>query len=594
MTTVATPELTELRTRWREAWPQALAVWSRFTKLTEPRWCFDEDDEKREHLSDSFALIRLADQAVVVGLKRALEAHVEGFPLQILAHEIGHHIYVPANLLDHGRLLARVRRGLPDRETFAPLVANLYADLLINDRLQRQAGLDMAGVYRTLRSPNQRPIWKLVMRTYEILWSLPRGQLAEEPIEERLELDASLAARVIRSYAREWLEGAGRFAVLCLPYLLQEEPANVLVLCGRCGGWCDTLGAGHGTAAVPAGLIDIDPDEGRGILHPMFDPEISGVSLPPEQVADRVGTGNFTSTLGGSPGQCREPFEYGEILRALGLDLSDHDIAVRYYRERAIPYLIPFPVKLSPKAADPLPEGIETWDFGQPLEQVDWLESVLTSPHVIPGFTTQQRTWGTAEGGEPAKRPIDLDLYVDCSGSMPNPQRVLSPVTLAGAIIALSALRVGSAVQATLWSGAHQFETTAGFVRDPTRVLRILTGYLGGATAFPIHILRDTYASRKPTDRDVHILIVSDDGVTTMFDKDERGQSGWEISAMALAHARAGGTMVLNIGDWTKDKALARAHEQGWDIVPVVSLDDLVPFARRFSRKRYAVEEDRR
>ncbi len=216
---------------------------------------------------------------------------------------------------------------------------------------------------------------------------------------------------------------------------------------------------------------------------------------------------------------------------------------------------------------------------------------MLTSPVIVPGVTTRQRVWGVTEGSEPEKRPVDLDLYVDCSGSMPNPQAVLSPVALAGAIIALSALRVGSRVQATLWSGAGQFETTGGFIRDPQHVLRILTGYLGGATAFPIHLLRDTYAGRKATDRAVHLLVISDDGVTTVFHRDEQNHSGWEISAMALKRARGGGTMVLNLWKpWQQYADLVQAHKHGWDIDVVHTLDELVPFAREFSRRRYARE----
>jgi hypothetical protein len=585
--------LDNLRRQWQAAWPEALAIWSRFTKLSEPRWCLSPTDEKREGLTDSFAMIRLHDQAVVVGLERALKEGVEQFPREILAHEIGHHIYVPGNLLDHGRMLARIRRGLPDREAFAPLVANLYADLLINDRLQRQAGLDMAGVYRALKVPEQTLLWKFYLRTYEVLWSLPRGTLAQPPLEETLEADAGLAARVVRSFAKDWLDGAGRYAVLCLTYLLQDKTCDLKTLCRCVGGWCDTIHAGQGAGDVPAGLIDIDPSEARGIIHPMFDPELSGVDLD-EKGLDVIGKADSTSTLGGAHGQCREPFEYGQILRALGLDMSDHDIAVRYYRERALPHLVKFPVRKMPRAVDPLPEGQDPWDIGQPLEQVDWLESVLASPTIVPGLTTRQRVWGTAEGNDPEKRPIDLDLYIDSSGSMPNPQRVLSPVALAGAIIALSALRVGSAVQATLWSGAMQFETTGGFVRDAVQVLRIITGYIGGGTAFPIHRLRDTFSDRKVTDREVHLLVVSDDGVTTMFDKDERGASGWEISQMALQNARGGGTMVLNLlQDWATDDKLVKAHQQGWDIYVVRTLEELVPFAQAFSQRHYACEPER-
>src|SRR3569623_438617 len=114
---------------------------------------------------------------------------------------------------------------------------------------------------------------------------------------------------------------------------------------------------------------------------------------------------------------------------------------------------------------------------------------------------------------------------------MPNPQHATSFITLAGAIIALSALRAGSRVQATLWSGAGQFETTGGIIGDWKPVLNILTGYLGGGTAFPIHMLRDTYLVNRPASaRSVHILVLSDEGVNTLFANDERGRSGWEIS----------------------------------------------------------------
>jgi hypothetical protein len=42
-----------------------------------------------------------------------------------------------------------------------------------------------------------------------------------------------------------------------------------------------------------------------------------------------------------SGGQYREPFEYGQILRQLGLNLSEEDAGVRYHRERAAPHRVP-------------------------------------------------------------------------------------------------------------------------------------------------------------------------------------------------------------------------------------------------------------
>src|SRR6185437_11581052 len=156
----------------------------------------------------------------------------------------------------------------------------------------------------------------------------------------------------------------------------------------------------------------------------------------------------------------------GEILRAAGIQLSDQEIAIRYYRERALPHLVAFPVRPGRRSDEPQLEGLEPWETGDPLDEVAWLETLSQSPVVVPGVTTVRRTYGHEPGPPGKPEPVDLDLYVDSSGSMPDPRQRMSYLTLAGAIVALSALKVGSRVQATLWSGKAQWMATEGFVRD--------------------------------------------------------------------------------------------------------------------------------
>src|SRR5512133_84336 len=136
-----TPEaMAAVRDAWAARWENALACWSHFTRLSPPRWCLTEADLQREQITKSFAMIRLSDQAVVISLPGLFEYNVIHLPLEIMAHEIGHHVYCSGDLTDHARLLARVRKSLPTYEDQAPLVANFYLDLLVNDRLQRSAG----------------------------------------------------------------------------------------------------------------------------------------------------------------------------------------------------------------------------------------------------------------------------------------------------------------------------------------------------------------------------------------------------------------------------------------------------------------------
>jgi hypothetical protein len=579
----------DLIDRWRAAWPEALAAWSKFTRLRDPNLCASRVEASKQGLSGSFAMIRLLDQSVVVDLPLVTELGLDDYALEVLAHEIGHHILAPGSASDQFRLLARMRRALPTLEQHAPMVANLYTDLFINDRLQRQANLRMADIYRKLQQGRSAQadakgsggVWTLYMRIYENLWQLQKGELGGGSADERLDTDAWLGARLIRVYANDWMLAAGRFATLLLPYLVEDtdalSPSRYLL---------DTRDAARGCQTY--GAQQIEDDEADGAIHPVHDKRISGLDgeEPVTEAPARPGGG-----------QLREPFELGDILKASGVNLSDHEIAIRYYRERALPHLVAFPCRPAPESQEPQMEGLEAWEIGDPLEDIDWLQSVMQSPRPVPGVTTVRRVYGREPARATDAVPVDLDMYVDSSGSMPNPQAHTSFLTLAGAVIALSALRAGAKVQVTLWSGKNEVMQTPGFVRDEDMILGVLTEFFGGGTCFPIHRLRQTYAARR--ERPAHILMISDDGITTMFDQDELDNSGWDISAKALAQGGAGGTMALNLErDWdgaaahkwlqqTYDDLKRARREQGWDIHAVERYEDLLDFARAFSRRHY-------
>lgn len=576
----------ELQARWQHAWPEALAVWSRYTRLRDPRLCLSTDEARAEGLNGSFAMIRLEDQRVVIDLEKIAGNGLGDYAREILAHEIGHHILAPATLSDHARLLARMRPALPTREGDAGLIANLYSDLLINDRLQRSSRLRMADIFKALpRDTSSSRLWPLYQRIYEYLWQLRKGTLTSAVLDDATEGDAWLGARLVRCYARDWLEGAAGFAALCLPYLMDN------------GGMAEALRALHDTDSAarggwPGGLVQVEPAELRPAVHPANDSRVTGEEEAKPLISPSDVSPAPAAPVQSSAGQCREPFEYGEILRACGIDLSQHDIAVRYYRERALPHLVRFPARPQEMQTDPVPEGLDLWAPGDALDQIDWLQSLLQSPTLIPGLTTVQRHWGTETHIPPTRQAVDLDLYVDSSGSMPNPQFSTSFTTLAGAILCLSALRAGARVQVTLWSGKQQFTATPGFVRDENAVLAVLTGHFGGGTAFPIHLLRDTYAN--PRKRPTHIVVLSDDGISTLYDQDEQGNDGYQVAGKALQHAGTGGTLVLNLPRaWSALNGYApvqRARDQGWAVYSVQSWEDMVGFARRFSQSHYAPE----
>ena len=584
--------LDAVRRDWAARWEEALAHWSRFTRLQAPRWCFTEADEKAEGLTGSFAMIRLADHAVVISIRQVVERKLEAFAVEVMAHEIGHHVFCPADLTDHGRSIARIRAGLPTKEHLAGFVANLYTDLLINDRLQRQAGLNIASVYKALGAGSTDAMWTLYMRIYEILWRLPKKTLAAGETDDKMEFDAQLGARLIRVYGREWIDGAGRFAALCLPYLLKDEGAAMRQIMK---GWLDTQQAGAG--GFPTGLSEIEDGEqdGAETLHPMYDPRVTGVdekSDEAQQVQEGGEIGRETGAGGQKKvGRYRGPKEYGEILKSVGSNLKPADVTIRYYRERALPHLIPFPTRKTAQASEPLPEGLDVWGFGAPLSRVDWFESILRSPHVIPGVTTVQRSYGEAQGSEPGQTPIDLYIGIDCSGSMPNPGLRVSFPVIAGTIMGMSALRAGARVMAVLSGEPGKTVATDGFVTEERAMMELLTGYLGTGYAFGIHRLKPVFENRTPQDRPAHILIITDQDIFSMLDDTKNKWQGWEVAWQAIEQGRAGATFVLHMPPRWKDADVERMKEIGWQVFRIYDWQELVAFARDFSRKIYV--EDR-
>jgi len=558
-----------LKIRWLEKWEEAVKLWSPFIKLRTPVFCENEKDEKREGLSGSFAMIRLTDFSVVVSLRQIHSTGLNDYALEILAHEAGHHVYAPGDLADSARVIARIQKAIHGYENKAPMIANIYEDLLINDRLFRVNSLRMDKVYMAVKTDNADKFWNFYMRTYEILWALPRQTLTNSDVEEAIEGDAILASRLIRSFSRDWVRGSGEFAAICYRYLLESTDSSASL-----DSWMDALEPGDGKT-IPAGITEIDYDE-PGETATELDKE----KLSPDGIPDQPQS---------KPGKSyREPFEYGQILRAIGINLSNSELAARYYTERAIPHLIPFPTVRQPESKEPNPEGVTEWDISSPFENLSMFDSLLRSPVLIPGYTTVERLTGTSPGSEPAREPVDLDIYIDSSGSMPDPTVCTSYLTLAGTIISLSALRAGSKVQATLWSDTDQFITTKGFVRDKKEIMKILTGFFGGGTAFPIHMLRKTYIENRQSSRKRHILVISDDGVTTMFDQDEKGNSGLEIAKTSLKKCGGGGTFGLNI--YSMSEQLNIAASMGWVIYPVTDWNGLIKFSKDFVNRHYEVK----
>ncbi|XDD42132.1 VWA domain-containing protein [Leptospira sp. WS60.C2] len=537
-------------TIWESKWNEALKLWSEYVKLSPAKFLFTEMEEQKEGLTTSFAAIRLKDHRVLLSVNKIKSFQLEDFALEILGHEIGHHVYCPGDLVDQAKLVYIASLAMPRLNHLTPMVVNIYEDLFINDHLKRQNHLQMEEVYRKIGKQND-PFWNFYMRTYELLWALPSGTLTEGKLSDQIQSDAALVSRMIRNFPNDWTKGMFDFASICFPYFFEQNQTSYPI---HIQSLLDTLDAGKGMTPPP-GITEVD---------------ISSELFPKETI-----TGTKKNLT---------PAEYSAICKSLGIEADVSEITYRFYKDKSIPYLVPFPELRNPSAKEEILEGNDLWDPGSPLEKINWLESTIKSPVVIPGYTTVEDVYGETISTEIQTNPIDLDLFVDCSGSMPNPQTDLSYLTLAGSIIALSALKTGSAVRVTLWSGEKEFLTTNGFIRNEKEILKVLTGYFGGGTCFPLELLEEEY--KVEPKRKKHILVISDDGIDTMltqnYPRDPR-----QIVSQALKNAQGGGSMVLQLYQPNQNPVVNELQQNGWDIYPIQNWNDLIQFSKHFVKRNY-------
>ncbi len=539
-------------------------------------------------------MIRMRDERIVISLAEIVELSLGDHAHAILSHEVGHYVHAPGTLLEQIRLHDRIRRTLPaELANHTGVVANLYSDLLLNDRLQRSKTADIAAVFVALRRPDTSELWTVYMRAYERLWLLAPGTLGATPTAEQ-EADADLAARIVRTFRDRWLDGAPSFALLVAPYLetLPKEHAGLAP-------WMDTAATSMGEG-VPDGLTEDDFDP-SAVRHPAVDPRL-GDDDEADEGEQRVDASTDRYVPGrakGSDGRpdrrkvVRGPKEWLDLLRAVGVQREPRELVARYYRELAMPNVLPFPSQRLERAGEPLPEGLEIWEAGGALGAIDWFETLARSPIVVPGLTTVQRVHGVTEGGEPERRPPDLYVGIDCSGSMGNPAHQIAYPVVAGVVLTLSALRAGARVMACLsgeWHGQGEFTETPGFVRDERTVLGVLTDYLGTGCSFGLPRLVKTFVEAPKPARPVHILVVSD---SDLFGEIDGTADGWALAKRAVEQAGGGASAVLRLaaGATHYTAHLEKLRTAGFTPYLVANELELVAFARAFARRTFGREK---
>jgi hypothetical protein len=552
------PEVLEprLQRHVEACWQRAQAHWSRFLLLGEPRAAKE---------GCSLAHIDLVSRQVWFNARELRAKDLLGSMEAVLAHEVGHHVRYPGSLAVSARLRMLERTLLPLGDYS---LLNVFCDLLINEQLGADEALrpQLIAVYRAFQGEvrwKQDPAFLFYLSIYEELWRLEPGELMGPGYKgfsrhfRDARADAKLVAQNLFHLGPNVYTQFLYFLSLCTRYV--QPPRGELPEStdpqACCRGepspedWAEALtpGAAEKEAvrrALAEGWVDTEDAE-----------RLVGDACRERRIASLPGQGTANAEV------------VPEVMAA-------------YYRREAERHLLRPPDRLHLGEAV-VPTTLEEWEPGDPLPSVDWLATLALRGDTLGAVMPLKRERIADHDGQdvPLWQPR-VEIYLDVSGSMPDPRRTLNAMTLAAQILCVGAVRAGGWVRALLYSS----DTVAYWTwcRSELEMSRFLMHYIGGGTQFPFARLADSV--REQRGRQPTRVVITDPDFDHNHDSDERHARIFSEAAEASA------PLVLLLHRPHPERA-ARYQRQGARVVPVSELED---FPRAAAALAHALFQEER
>jgi hypothetical protein len=234
-----------------------------------------------------------------------------------------------------------------------------------------------------------------------------------------------------------------------------------------------------------------------------------------------------------------------------------------YYRQKAEVYLLRPPPQ--PRLGEAhAPTTLEEWEHGDSPRDIDWLATLTQRGDRLGAALPLKRIRIAEEEGYdlPMWQPR-MEIYLDVSGSMPNPCLAINAMTLAAQILSLGTVRAGGWVRALLYSSAPVLFWE--WCRSEVEMARFLMHYVGGGTSFPFAILESSV--RECGDDQPIRVVISDRDFDANFKESARNP---EIFHQAIARSAP-----LILLQHRADPKRARFYRsQGALMVEVHKMDD--------------------
>lgn len=528
----------------QKSWSTAMQYWSPFLLLSNPK-----------HISGQSAIaqIHMGNRQISLNAKIIKDNNLFDCVEALLAHEVGHHVRYPGSLAVDARMRV-LEKSLIPIEDFS--TTNLFTDLMINEYLGNELKDQLIKIYQSFEhhhSWKNDPSFIFYLSLYERLWDLPEGAIMGKALEE----------------FRIHFPGYRAEAFLLVDQLFTMEPniyTQFIYFVSVISRYIKPIKGD--TPNQKSGTCQQDqpnPEDWADALFP---------NAREQQAIERaLRDGWITKEDAENIKDLDKRISY---LPGVFNNKADKvpEIMAAYYRREADRYLVR-PPSTSIQGEAIVPTTLEEWEPGESTRNIDWLTSYIQRGNKLgTALPFKRHQIAETEGFEEPFWKPKMEIYLDVSGSMPDPRCTRNAMTLAAQILATSAVRKGGWARALLYS--HEYVKYWDWVRSEIEISKFLMHYMGGGTQFPFEILED---SLKECVNEQPIRVVITDHDFLMNFKEYQG-----AASLIAEAAEKSSPLILLLDEGCADCQVSRFRNLGAQVISIKEVEDFPYMAGKLSQ----------
>lgn len=553
----------------QRAWVQAIADFYH-PPLPEPKIEHEDAASSFFYIDSNNWVVHLNTAGVPINFDTN---EAEPFLRSICHHEIQHYLVCPFDGITNGLLFRAAREHV--NEPTALFVCNLFADLVVDSGLLKRYPIlthdrIKASLHdSSIRTHEHSKLWGLVVACYRSMWGFP------VPSTVNIDSPTYSAGQAVVDVARKsiddeavWITAVRKIAKIVAEWNPEKE--DVLAGCVVSDSASKEVPSRGGIVLVP---IDVDTVMGNPVEIRNGDRarRCSKTELFFDDEAEMERLAVEVDKRGGDLRELRDVY----LVTGYG---SDPNLWIRFWYRVKAKDLLRTDIRQRTNAGM-APLSPQVWRLGDPIEELDIVQSLQAFPVIVPNMSTRRWVTTTLQGEETSHLMPDLLIVIDSSGSMTysmKSKKVSGPyhVALVSAFAALDlALRNNRRVSVINFSDGIR---SCDWSTERSIPESVLLQYQGGGTVAPVQAMNSLCTA---SEGQVMVLLISDAEI-----------HNWEdlTDSVRKLVRRGHSIFIFRIGRGRKKDAAEKSlSEAGASVIPVESVNSLPGLVIKEARRVY-------